>query len=134
MNAVAAADGWTPERLTTERQIVEYSIAASIASYSEEARLRNIDPDQFKLADLRMHDLRRTLASWQAITGANLVAISRTLNHSNVATTSIYARMQTDPVRQAISTAAGAMFEAAGIVSTSRVIDLAEGVRNSRVA
>ena len=116
MNAVASADGWTPERLTTERQLAEYSIAASITSYSELARLRNIDPDQFKLADLRMHDLRRTLASWQAITGANLVAISRTLNHSNVATTSIYARMQTDPVRQAISTAAGAMFEAGGLV------------------
>jgi integrase len=126
MNAVAAADGWSPERLTNERQLAEYSIAASITSYSELARLRNIDPDQFKLADLRMHDLRRTLASWQAITGANLVAISRTLNHSNVATTSIYARMQTDPVRQAISTAAGAMFEAGGVGKVAALHKLKE--------
>lgn len=58
---------------------------------------------------LRIHDLRRTLGSWQAATGANLSVIGRTLNHSNVSTTAIYARLSLDPIRQAMETATKAM-------------------------
>lgn len=53
------------------------------------------------ISDLRIHDLRRSLGSWQASTGASLVIIGKTLAHRNVGTTSIYARLNIDPVRDA---------------------------------
>lgn len=64
------------------------------------------------IADLRIHDLRRTLGSWQAATGASLPIIGKTLGHRNVATTAIYARLNLDPVRTAVDTATAAMMKA----------------------
>lgn len=67
------------------------------------------------LADLRIHDLRRTLGSWQAKQGASLVIIGKSLNHKNPNTTAIYARLDQDPVRHSVNTATSAMMEAAGL-------------------
>ncbi len=67
------------------------------------------------IKDLRMHDLRRTLGSWQAKTGASLSIIGKSLNHKSVQSTAVYARLDLDPVRQSVEKAASAMFEAAGI-------------------
>lgn len=66
------------------------------------------------IQNLRLHDLRRTLGSWQAGTGANLSIIGRSLNHKSTVTTSIYARLWMAPVRAAMETATNAMLEAAG--------------------
>jgi integrase len=54
------------------------------------------------LNDVRVHDLRRTLGSWLVAAGASLPLIGKALNHSQAATTQIYARMQLDPVRLAL--------------------------------
>ena len=62
-----------------------------------------------------LHDLRRSMGSWQANTGASLSVIGKSLNHKNVNTTAIYARLAIDPVRESMEKAAGAMFEAGGI-------------------
>jgi integrase len=62
-----------------------------------------------------LHDLRRSMGSWQANTGASLSVIGKSLNHKNVNTTAIYARLAMDPVRESMEKAAGAMFEAGGI-------------------
>lgn len=62
----------------------------------------------------RIHDLRRTMGSWQAKTGASLPIIGKSLNHKSVSTTSIYARLDLDPVRTAMEKAAEAMLEAGG--------------------
>jgi len=62
----------------------------------------------------RIHDLRRTMGSWQAKTGASLPIIGKSLNHKSASTTSIYARLDIDPVRSAMETAAAAMLEAGG--------------------
>ena len=51
------------------------------------------------IRDLRPHDLRRTLGSWQAIDGASLQIIGQTLGHSDSKATSVYARLQVDPIR-----------------------------------
>lgn len=67
------------------------------------------------IADLRLHDLRRTLGSWQAKTGASLAIIGKSLNHKNQSTTAIYARLDLDPVRQSVNTATSAMMAAAGV-------------------
>ncbi len=66
------------------------------------------------IKDLRIHDLRRSLASWQALTGASTVAIAATLNHKSFESTEVYARLNTAAVRGAIKTATQAMLESAG--------------------
>ncbi|SDG98270.1 Site-specific recombinase XerD [Paraburkholderia steynii] len=70
------------------------------------------------IADLRLHDLRRTMGSWQAGTGANLSVIGRSLNHKSTQTTAIYARLWMEPVRNSMETAATAMLQAAGRATT----------------
>jgi len=58
-----------------------------------------------KLEGLRLHDLRRSLASFQIDTGTPLEVIQKTLGHGNKATTEIYARMAMDPVRASLEKA-----------------------------
>ena len=64
------------------------------------------------IKDFRMHDLRRTMGSWQAATGASLPIIGKSLGHKDVNTTTIYARLNLDPVRDAMVKATTAMFAA----------------------
>lgn len=52
--------------------------------------------------DVRVHDLRRTTGSWLAAGGESLLLIGRALNHSQLKTTEIYARLQLDPIRIAL--------------------------------
>jgi integrase len=66
------------------------------------------------LTGLRPHDLRRSLASWELATGANLVTIGKTLGHRpGSSATSIYARADLTAVRKAVDTAVSAMLAAA---------------------
>lgn len=65
--------------------------------------------DDAGISGLRMHDLRRSLGSWQARTGASLSIIGKTLNHRDPKSTSIYARLDLSPVRSAMITAIEAM-------------------------
>ncbi|WP_298624909.1 site-specific integrase [uncultured Zoogloea sp.] len=64
------------------------------------------------LQNLRIHDLRRTLGSWQAKTGASLTVIGKSLNHKSHLTTTIYARLDMDPVRDSVEKATEAMLQA----------------------
>ena len=64
------------------------------------------------LSDLRLHDLRRTLGSWQAAGGSSLPVIGASLGHRNAATTAIYARLNLDPVRASVVNATDAMLAA----------------------
>ncbi|MBX3329459.1 MAG: tyrosine-type recombinase/integrase [Nitrospira sp.] len=52
--------------------------------------------------DVRIHDLRRTAASWLAIAGSNLPVIQQILNHSSLTSTQVYARLSIAPVCQAL--------------------------------
>jgi len=74
--------------------------------------------------NLRIHDLRRTLGSWQAKTGASLSIIGKTLNHKNPSTTATYARLDLDPVRKSVNTAPSAMIAAAGIKNSANVVKI----------
>ena len=67
------------------------------------------------LENLRLHDLRRSMGSWQAMTGSSLVIIGRSLGHKSIEATQIYARLQVDPVRESMERAAQAMFLKAGL-------------------
>lgn len=61
--------------------------------------------------DVRLHDLRRTVASWMALGGASLQLIGKVLNHSNTRTTEIYARFQQTTVRDGLETLASKILE-----------------------
>ncbi len=63
------------------------------------------------LKDLRLHDLRRTLGSWQAATGANSYVIGKSLGHKTQQATAIYARLNIDPVRASMEKATEAMMK-----------------------
>ncbi|MBS0350556.1 MAG: site-specific integrase [Proteobacteria bacterium] len=68
-----------------------------------------------EINNLRMHDLRRTLGSWQAKTGASLTIIGKSLNHKSLQATAIYARLDLDPVRESVEKATNAILTAAGL-------------------
>lgn len=71
--------------------------------------------DDAGLKDLRIHDLRRTLGSWQAITGANTYVIGRSLGHKSDQSTSVYARLHNDPVKMSVKLATDTMLKYAGV-------------------
>lgn len=58
--------------------------------------------ERANIQNLRMHDLRRTLGSYQAIAGSSLHIIGRSLGHKSMAATEVYARLSTDPVRESV--------------------------------
>ena len=76
------------------------------------------------LQDVRIHDLRRTLGSWQARNGASLLLIGKSLGHKTPQATAIYARLDLDPVRASVSAAASAMLAAGGKKPAAEVIDI----------
>jgi integrase len=57
------------------------------------------------LKNLRIHDLRRTMGSYQAIAGASLTIIGKSLGHKSPQSTAIYARLSNDPVRASMEAA-----------------------------
>jgi integrase len=61
------------------------------------------------IADVRIHDLRHTLASWLVAQGFSLPLIGRALNHTQMATTARYAHLALDPVRAALEQTAALM-------------------------
>lgn len=65
--------------------------------------------EEANLTDLRLHDLRRTLGSWQAATGANSYVIGKSLGHKTQQATAVYARLNIDPVRESVNRATSAM-------------------------
>ena len=74
------------------------------------------------IKDLRLHDLRRTLGSYQAARGASLTVIGKSLGHRNVSTTAIYARLNLDPVRESVNGAINDILAAGGVKTTAEVV------------
>ena len=58
-----------------------------------------------QIEDLRLHDIRRTLGSYQALMGTSLHIIGKTLGHRSLGTTQIYARLADKPIRDSMQTA-----------------------------
>ncbi|MDG1074057.1 MAG: tyrosine-type recombinase/integrase [Methylophilaceae bacterium] len=118
LDLLITSAGGTLLQDTTETEDDE-SKADSLESTLTRARALavdlGIDTDNVRIPDLRIHDLRRTLGSWQAKTGASLAIIGKSLNHKNQSTTAIYARLDLDPVRASVNTATTAMMEAGGL-------------------
>lgn len=79
------------------------------------------------ISDLRIHDLRRSLGSWQARTGASLAIIGKSLGHKTAQATQIYARLDLDPVRASVNSATAAMMEAGGMKKPADVVEIRGG-------
>jgi integrase len=69
-----------------------------------------------------LHDLRRTLASWQAKGNSSMIVIGKTLGHLSTAATKIYARLDNDPVRESVQAATKAMFSAVNTGGAGAII------------
>jgi integrase len=67
-----------------------------------------------ELSDVRIHDLRRTLGSWQAALGTSLQIIGRSLGHESLQATQIYSQLNLDPVRASVTSAVNAMLALKG--------------------
>lgn len=91
------------------------SIERAVVRAREVAAKLDVDTRGARLDDLRLHDLRRSLGSWQARLGASLPIIGKSLGHRSAASTQIYARLDQDPVRASVTAATAAMLEAAGL-------------------
>lgn len=79
--------------------------------------------ERAKIEDLWVHDLRRTLGSWLAMSGVSLPAIGRALGHKDPRSTEVYARLQTEAVAGVVRVAHDAIAFAAaneGKVPTPR--------------
>ena len=63
------------------------------------------------IEDMRIHDLRRTFGSYQAITGASLHIIGKALGDKTSAATQVYSRLTMDPIRDSIQRGADKMLE-----------------------
>ena len=76
-----------------------------------------------KKGDLRYHDLRRTLASYEALTGQySLQIIGKSLGHKSTASTEIYARLLTEPVRASMNAATDLMKKQMDVPTLSQKI------------
>lgn len=63
-----------------------------------------------KITNFRLHDLRRTMGSYQTMTGASPIIIGKTLGHKSQTATAVYARLNLDPVRDSMEKAISLMF------------------------
>lgn len=84
----------------------------AVFGYKDEQRGINIPPTP-SLHNLTIHDLRRTLASWQAGMGVSLPIIGKTLGNRSQAVIEVYARVANEPARIAVQNAINAIETAA---------------------
>ena len=65
-----------------------------------------------EIVNLRPHDLRRSLGSWQAMAGASLQIVGQSLGHRDPKATAVYSRLLMEPVRASVNGAVVKMIEA----------------------
>ncbi len=85
-----------------------HDIGALFSAVAKEASRRKTELPT-GLMDLRLHDIRRTFGSYQAISGASLQIIGESLGHKSQQSTQVYAKLHNDPVRASIERATEAM-------------------------
>lgn len=97
------------------------SLERALVRARQEADTMDIDLAGARIADVRLHDLRRTLGSWQTILGASGLIVGKSLGHKSPSATAIYARLDMDPVRASVEAATSAMLVAGGVKKSAIV-------------
>lgn len=97
------------------------SLSDALDRARKAAKRFKLDTEGTRMEALRIHDLRRTLGSWQAKQGASLAIIGKSLNHQSIQSTMIYARLDNDPVRASVNQATAAMMEAGGMKKPAEI-------------
>lgn len=131
LDAMQAAELLDQEARAAANTLAVENLTKAEGKYYELASEAKMKPTDYTMRDIRIHDLRRTLGSWQAMTGASLAIIGKSLNHKSQQATAIYARLDIDPVRQSVTTATTAMLEAAGLKQGPAVMSLERKKRTS---
>ncbi len=81
------------------------------------------------ITNFRIHDLRRSLGSWQTITGASTAIVGKSLGHKSQQATAVYSRLHLDPIRQSMAKAVSAMEATRDL--PGKIIPLKKGQRNT---
>lgn len=134
LQALAERQEWTAE--TVDENMTQFLTATdpdqALKALCEQLTQAKLPIPSPLLPDIRIHDLRRTLASWQVKTGATLPVIGKSLNHRSSATTAIYARMDHDPVREAVTRATDEMLNVGQ--ARTRLKDILGNKQNGEIA
>ncbi len=122
---LARGDAGVRDRLPemTEAEMAEaglYVFPSALVPGKPTASLHIVDPKaswrrlllRAKLANLRPHDLRRSIGSWMALGGVGLPIIGAALGHKDQRSTQVYARLNDGAVRAAMNRATDAMLAA----------------------
>jgi integrase len=67
--------------------------------------------DRAGIENLRIHDLRRSMGSWQAINQTSLTVIAKSLGQKSTQAAAVYSRLSLDPVRESMEQAARSMLD-----------------------
>ncbi len=99
---------------------VKHKIESKYVFYSQSSASKHLEEPKLawkriltraNIEDLRIHDIRRTLGSYQAMTGSSLQVIGKSLGHKNLQSTDIYSRMNLGPVRESVKKATSRIME-----------------------
>ncbi len=93
---------WSVKELDLFRSAPQHEVDEVLMKLTNVANTMRVDMSRAGIPGVCMHDIRRTIASWGAISGMSLPIIGKLLNHKTAATTQIYARLSDAPVRTAI--------------------------------
>ncbi len=125
------------DRLTTERALTQHRNAPkmfaptlTLTEIRAAAAAAGVELPP-AIDDVRLHDLRRTLGSWLAQSGASLHLIGKILNHADTKTTAIYARFGEDSARAALEQHGAKIMGIAGLAPLAEVIDLPTKIRTN---
>lgn len=88
-----------------QKQWVLPSFKSEVGHLTEPKKAWSRILERAKIENLRLHDIRRTLGSYQAISGASNNIVGKTLGHKSQAATAIYARLNLDPVKKSMEDA-----------------------------
>ncbi len=98
------------EKTLNENNNYSFTVSKLFNTVIEEAEKRKIELP-IGLMDIRLHDIRRTFGSWQAMSGASLQIIGKSLGHKSQQSTQVYSRLDNDPVKASIEKATAAMLQ-----------------------
>ena len=93
----------------THKALFEKALDAAMTHWRQVATTHGLNPDDVEMGDLRIHDLRRSFGSWMTMNGTGQAIVGKALGHRDRRSTEVYARMNLDPVRQAVEETAAAI-------------------------